>query len=637
MLYRVKIRLFISLPACFMLVSLLIGQELSRTELELYANDMYQKERYDVSRDSYEKLYNIYPGEVKYSYLLGRALLMENINLDKSIKLLRFAASQNHNSETHYYLALAYYRNYQFDEAEIALWNYKNLSKKKEPEHALIGQLEAALQRARIEVYSVRDYKVLSKKVITAYQKEHVFEGIVNGKFAPKPTSFMNKKDIELSYQGSMFYPSNTPNGYQYFISGYARKGHHKDIYKIEQLSAIEFSLPENISALNSEWNEEYPYFDEHTQTLYFSSERKGGLGGYDIYRATYVPETNSFNVPERMEFPINSAHDDFMYVPDSSSGSALFLSNREGFGDNLVAYTLDLNQDPFFKSPKTRAELMHLAKLEVTDAAPQIVEKNTQQKKGIPFEPVNYDILIQKALLQQLKCDSLYTALMSETNKLRVTTDKNERRVLFSSIARLDQQIETSQPIADSLFAEAYKLAPEFPDQEFLPATEKNIAVVKEVNGLKVFNYISRERRTATWDQQAKTIDIPRDNLKPAKEIEFEILEESPYNDAYPIPSTNELPAGLVYRIQLGAFGKKLSMDAFGGLSPLTAEYLHERNLTKYYVGYFTTSKDARNALSQVKDYGYTDAFIVPYLDKRKVSINEAREVEFSQKSLGD
>ena len=69
---------------------------------------------------------------------------------------------------------------------------------------------------------------------------------------------------------------------------------------------------------------------------------------------------------------------------------------------------------------------------------------------------------------------------------------------------------------------------------------------------------------------------------------------------------------------------------DNFGGLSPVSKEPTGSN--TRYYVGIFTTSKEARKALSEVKSYGYPDAFLVPYFKTNKISMQQAREIEFSE-----
>jgi hypothetical protein len=112
-----------------------------------------------------------------------------------------------------------------------------------------------------------------------------------------------------------------------------------------------------------------------------------------------------------------------------------------------------------------------------------------------------------------------------------------------------------------------------------------------------------------------------------------FRILGSSPYSKDNPIPLQSKLPEGLVYRIQLGAYSGLLEDNAFRGLSPVSAEKSTNNNVTKYYVGYFSSIEDARKALDDIKKYGYPDAFLVSYFKGEKISVQKAREIEFAEK----
>ncbi|MCA1747283.1 MAG: SPOR domain-containing protein, partial [Bacteroidales bacterium] len=82
-------------------------------------------------------------------------------------------------------------------------------------------------------------------------------------------------------------------------------------------------------------------------------------------------------------------------------------------------------------------------------------------------------------------------------------------------------------------------------------------------------------------------------------------------------------------YRIQVGVFSKKVDRDAFGELSPITAEILPGRNLTKYYVGSSNRYEDVRRLLPEVRSAGFSDAFIVAWYNGNVMSVEKARKLE--------
>ncbi|MGB0851365.1 MAG: hypothetical protein ACPGTP_08950, partial [Bacteroidia bacterium] len=55
--------------------------------------------------------------------------------------------------------------------------------------------------------------------------------------------------------------------------------------------------------------NYAFPYFDETNNTLYFSSDKKSGYGGYDIYVSTF--SGSSFSSPVNIGRKINSSQND--------------------------------------------------------------------------------------------------------------------------------------------------------------------------------------------------------------------------------------------------------------------------------------------------------------------------------------
>lgn len=236
------------------------------------------------------------------------------------------------------------------------------------------------------------------------------------------------------------------------------------------------------------------------------------------------------------------------------------------------------------------------------------------------------YDKVLKEAIMKQLICDSLRTVLYSKKCLLRAENDVDKRQVYLSGIKSIEELWQKSQAEADLLFLRARKL--NNIEYETIVAVDEP---ANERDGDEKPNKIAI--RSGLLNEGEKECSVIGATGVINYTNNFYILEKTPYSDKFPIPFDPELPEYLVYRIQLGVYKQDLPLVAFGGMSPLSAEKILGHELVKYYVGYFSTSKEAKKSLEKVRFYGFTDAFLVPYFEKKKISIQAAREIEFGGK----
>jgi hypothetical protein len=72
---------------------------------------------------------------------------------------------------------------------------------------------------------------------------------------------------------------------------------------------------------------------------LYFSSNRPGGYGAYDIYKCE-LDDNSMFTKAEKLPKPINSVRDDFSFLTTDEGASGYFVSKRaQGKGDDDIYY----------------------------------------------------------------------------------------------------------------------------------------------------------------------------------------------------------------------------------------------------------------------------------------------------------
>lgn len=103
------------------------------------------------------------------------------------------------------------------------------------------------------------------------------------------------------------------------------------DIYISRRKLNGAWSEPENIGGyINSKFDEDGPFIHPDGNKLYFSSKGHVSMGGYDIFYTEYLEDKGRWTRPENVGYPINTADDDVFFVWSADGERAYFSSERE-------------------------------------------------------------------------------------------------------------------------------------------------------------------------------------------------------------------------------------------------------------------------------------------------------------------
>ncbi len=81
---------------------------------------------------------------------------------------------------------------------------------------------------------------------------------------------------------------------------------------------------------INTEGNEYYPYFNQHDGKLYFSSDGWPGAGGLDIFKIKPTEDITIWQKRENLKLPMNSGGDDLgITFTETDPNAGFFSSNR--------------------------------------------------------------------------------------------------------------------------------------------------------------------------------------------------------------------------------------------------------------------------------------------------------------------
>ncbi len=133
----------------------------------------------------------------------------------------------------------------------------------------------------------------------------------------PVPASVLSdEEDIQIVNRNTLVFSSDQLEGY----GGY-------DVYTITYNDGV-WSNPRNLGPeINSAYDERYPHMTSDREQLFFSSNRPYSYGGFDIYYCESVSDDKEIN---NVGFPINSAGDDIQFRLDDAGHKAIFSSDRK-------------------------------------------------------------------------------------------------------------------------------------------------------------------------------------------------------------------------------------------------------------------------------------------------------------------
>ncbi|MEJ0033096.1 MAG: hypothetical protein WDO15_23390 [Bacteroidota bacterium] len=150
---------------------------------------------------------------------------------------------------------------------------------------------------------------------------------------APEPLEGINSTYAEssasLSTDGTtLYFSSDRPGG----LGGF-------DIYMATKDSRGNWTKIKNLGpGINTPYDEEGPFIDYEGKVLYFSSKARKGMGGYDIFKSTLTDvKNNKWSDPENLGYPINTPDNDVYFVGSKDGKRGYYSSVREdglGYAD---------------------------------------------------------------------------------------------------------------------------------------------------------------------------------------------------------------------------------------------------------------------------------------------------------------
>ncbi len=397
-----------------------------------------------------------------------------------------------------------------------------------------------------------------------------------------------------------------------------------KDLYYATLSEESGWSEAINIGPqINSQQDEVSPFLCNDGRSLYFSSNRAESMGGLDIFKSIFNDSTGLWFPPENVGIPLNSTSDDKDFaISDEGLNAGLSSDRTGGLGGfdlysawfrNRQSVQVSENDTIVFtevmlhnkNSAKTVAEQSSL--FNNISTSDERESDNSLKKQIYNISPIYYNSETGKTEGSRNSIDALIRLLISNpaSNVVLSGHSDNSGNVendLFLSIKQVEQ-------LALKMIKNGVSN-----NQIQLRGCGQNYPVAKTTNFDGSANLISKKMN--------RRITIELFNIRDIKDkINFVNPEVSQLmkNDAF--DNNNLKLKGLTYRVQLTETSGLFNDEILKKIKDCVTEKQPEDKKIKYLAGLSNSFSEIKIIWEKIIAKGFNKAQIVPYIDGQKIS----------------
>ncbi|MBL7888782.1 MAG: PD40 domain-containing protein [Bacteroidia bacterium] len=386
------------------------------------AQTLFEEENFVMALPIFEALHNSHPKELYLKYVYGICGLYRSDMHEKSLQMLSEVYEKNKKAaDIEYDLARANHFNYKFDEAILLVEKYLKGKKLTEAQRKAGEQLINYCNNAKMLVAAPVDAKIENigdivntvaseyvpvissdeNVMIFTYRGDQSKGGLQNGLNQPDPMGIyyedvfithkengawvspssigdnINTKEhdaaIALSNDGQklFIFNDNGSNGGDIYLSklegaswsdvtrlegdvntiawegscalsadektlffSSERVGGlgGKDIYVSQKMSDGSWGPAKNLGdKINTPLDDDAPFIHPDGKKLIYSSKGLNSMGGYDIFSTEYNKADSSWSTPKNIGYPINTPDDDIYFVLSADGKRGYYASGKTG------------------------------------------------------------------------------------------------------------------------------------------------------------------------------------------------------------------------------------------------------------------------------------------------------------------
>lgn len=404
---------------------------------------------------------------------------------------------------------------------------------------------------------------------------------------AAKPiNSKYNEGHVCVSRDGNTVYFTSDRKGGQ---GGY-------DIYKTSIVGDA-WSEPVNLGQnINTPLNEESPFLTPDEKYLFFSSEGHNSIGGYDIF---YVNLDETSNV-KNLGYPINTPEDNVFFQPTGlNSGYYSFYSN-DGIG-GLDIYSVEIVPSVDLKISIMLAENAPADKNYTYTITNQTTNKVVDTKEG-----KGTNLITQKVMPGKYTVSISGDGFELAENSIEIPKDPTSEEFPISMVLNGIKK-EEPIPVAEVIVPETQK---QEEPQKIVEAKKEEVIPIPEK--------VEPKKEEAQKTEPAKEVKKKREIEKPKQKPKQEKVKPAiPQSQAKPLPAIDfnktlaiSTTISTSYSVQLMAVKHPLDIAFIDKLDSISIT-ISPDGYYRYSVGNTKTVQESEEILTKLKAKGISNAYV--------------------------
>jgi len=404
---------------------------------------------------------------------------------------------------------------------------------------------------------------------------------------------------VHQNGQEVLYFASDRPGGFGEMDIWYSTRNIDSD--------DMDFTYPvnagENINTIGAEIT---PFYDLKNNTLYYSSNGKVTIGGWDVFQAKGA--LDQWETAENLGTPINSSADDFYYVLKPSGKGGFLASNRLYGAEKISTQHENLFE---FGAVEKSASLYALG---------QVMDSET-------MSPIS-DVRISLYEITGSRAKLLSSKKIAQTNyRFQILPDK-KLRLVAEKAGYLKNVYDFDSYNANSTIDYTHIFS--LNKKTITPA----IASTKqEKTNPSEATYTASTAKTdesivATSTKKTKVRSSParKKRATPSASASVKIGGNKAPVSTTPkktIPS-NTTVSGVAYKVQVVAVNyhdiNHPRYNKVRNIGRIETEKIPERGITRVLITDLMDKQTAETIKTQVIQYGFADAFVVKYQNGKRI-----------------